>query len=467
MEFLQILDSELRPGSLAEWIPGAPGGLGAWHRDPRGTTHNHEQHLRAAFDHRVRTGEQGGRESWLGLSIEFDEQISLPAIAKALSAWIDRHEVLRTHVTLSANETTTERYTADPGGVNLRMRRIGWYSDSQPLIEQIAGSFDRATAPLHWPAYRFATVARAGSFTLLFAADHSLVDGYSLVNSHHELRELYRAAVAGRPADLPPTGSYVDFSGTERLAADAADARHAALGVWQQLLRTQPHGALPRFDLLPVPTPRDTPPAVQPSRTTHLLDAAQTKALATRAAELGGSLIGAVLTAAALVYRARGGGDKFATLMPRHTRNHAEFHGALGWFVAIAPVVIDVSDDPDFPTALERMMVSLDRAREGASLPLLRLAQLLGFAPHPRFVVSFMDTRAVPEAELADSGGARALRSHTYDDDEVYLWVNRTPSGLRLHTRFPASEPGHPRESVVDGFLADFTSLLARIAAGG
>ncbi len=470
MEFLQILDTELEPGGLAEWIPAAPGGLGAWARDDRGTSHNHEQHLRAAHDHRVRTGQQGGRESWLGVLVEFDEQIDLDAVRTALLGWIDRHEVLRSHVSLNAARETTERYTSGPGSIHLRMRRIGWYSDPHLLIEQIAGSFDRATAPLHWPAYRFATVARSGSFTLLFAADHSLVDGYSLINTPHELRELYRAARDRRPPQLPPVGSYLDFSGTERLAADAADARHTAVAVWSEFLAGR--SSLPRFALLPQPGPRDHPPSCQPAHTLGLLGAAATEALDARARELGGSLIGAVLTVAALVYRAqsiRGGApaDRFATLMPRHTRTHAEFHAALGWFVSLAPVGIDVSDDPDFPTALERMMVSLDRAREGASLPLLRLGQLLGFVPQPKFVVSFMDTRGVPGAANEDSGGARVLRSHTYDDDEVYLWVNRTPSGLRLHLRYPADEPGWSRSPIIGAFLADFTSLLARIAAGG
>lgn len=469
MEFLQILDVEVQPGGLVEWIPLVPGGLGAWHRDPRRTSHNHEHHLQSAHDYRLRTQREGGRESWLGLAVEFDEQISMPAIRGALLAWINRHEVLRTHVVLTepssehGDDRGAERYTTDSGTVDLRQTRIGWYREPGPLIEQIAGSFDRATAPTHWPAYRFATVARAHSFTLFFAADHSLVDGYSLVNAQHELRELYAAARDRQRAELARTGSYIDFSGTERAAADGADQRHPAVAVWREFLGGR--SELPRFDLLPPPAPAAGPPPAQRSHTVVLLDAAATHALAARCGQLGGSLIGGILAVAALSYRTHSGGDRFTTMMPRHTRHHAEFHTALGWFVGVAPISVDVSDDPGFAEALTRVMVSLDRAREGASLPMLRLSQLLGFDPAPKFVVSFMDTRAVPGAASADAGSARVLRSHTYADDEVYVWVNRTPSGLRMHSRFPAGDP--VRTAALQVFLDDFAALLASTAAAG
>ncbi|MFT3663109.1 MAG: condensation domain-containing protein [Gordonia sp. (in: high G+C Gram-positive bacteria)] len=460
MEFIQILESEIEPGGLVEWVPAAAGGLGSWLRDPRGTSHNHEQHLRSAHEHLRRTRREGGRESWLGVSVEFDEQISLTLVDKAIRAYIDRHEVLRTHVVLHP-DGRTQRYTTGPGSVHLRHTRIGWYGDATLLLEQIAGAVDRATAPVYWPAYRFATVARAGSFTLLFAADHSLVDGYSLVHAQHEFRELYAAAREQRPPQLPPTGSYLDFSGAERSVADASDERHTAVAVWRGFL-AECGGALPRFAPLPPAPPRldDDPPA-QAARTALLLDDAATEAFTRRCTDRDGSLTGGLLAVAAQVYRRRSGAGLFATVMPRHTRNKAVFHTALGWFVGLAPVAVAIDDDPDFPTALDRAMASLDRAREGAALPLLRLAEIIGFDPAPSFVVSFMDTRGVPGAQTADAGGARALRSHSYSDDEVYIWINRTPSGLRIHARYPAEED---RVSILLSYLDDFAARLAELA---
>ncbi len=456
MDFLQILDAPVEPGGLVEWIPTVEGGLGSWRRDDRQTSHNHEQHLRASFEHRARTQREGGRESWLGLSIDFDEPMSVPAIRAALMAWVSRHEVLRTHVVLKRDGT--ERYSTPPETVRLKMTRIGWYTESEMLLEQIAGSFDRATAPLHWPAYRFATVARDSSFTLLFAADHSLVDGYSLVTAQYELTELYRAERDQRPSVLPDTGSYIDFSDAERRAADQEDASSPAVRTWRTFLDTH---AEPRFaPLRPTVGDSDDPFTVehppQGSRTARLLDDDATRRFEKECAAAGGNLVAGVLAALALAYHRASPGTEFSCVMPRHTRDSRIWQHSLGWFVGLAPVAFDVDDTTTVATATRRAYEALAVGKQGATLPFLRVGELLGETPTPTFVVSYMDSRGTPTADVADAGGARVLRSHSYSGDEVYVWVNRTPSGLRMHSRYPAEQPDR-----VLPFLDDFATLLA------
>jgi len=461
MDFLQILDAPVEPGGLVEWIPTVEGGLGNWHRDDRQTSHNHEQHLRDAFEHRARTQREGGRESWLGLSINFDEPMSVPAIRAALIAWISRHEVLRTHVVLKRDGT--ERYSTPPETVRLKMTRIGWYTESTMLLEQVAGSFDRATAPLHWPAYRFATVARGDSFTLLFAADHSLVDGYSLVTAQYELTELYRAERDRRAAVLPETGSYIDFGDAERRAADNADSAHPAVRTWRTFVD---HHGVPFFAPLR-PTVGDSPdpfmvehPA-QASRTERLLDETSTRRFEAACAATGGNLVAGVLAALALAYHRAAPESEFSCVMPRHTRDDARWQHSLGWFVGLAPIAFPVDDETDMAAATRLASDALRAGRHGATLPFLRVAELLGETPVPKFVVSFMDSRGTPTADAADAGGAQVLRSHSYAGDEMYVWVNRTPSGLRMHSRYPAEQPGR-----VVPFLDDFADLLASTADG-
>lgn len=467
MDFLQILDAPIQPGGLVEWIPAVPGGLGSWSRDVRETSHNHEEHLRSAFEYRALTHREGGRESWLGLAIEFDEPMSVPSVRSALVAYINRHEVLRTHVVLKADRDAryrTERYTTEPDTVRVKMARIGWYTETPLLLEQIAGSFDRATAPLHWPAYRFATVARPDSFTLFFAADHSLVDGYSLVNAHHELSELYRAAREGRPPALEPTGSYLDFSDAQRRAADVADPEHRAVRTWAEFV-ARFGGRLPPNPLL---TPGRAGPAeegtgpVQLARTRLLLDDAGATRFEAFCAASGASPVGGILGAMAVAFRETSGADDFAVIMPRHTRTDRSWLHSLGWFVGLAPLVIDVSDDPTPAEASRRSTAELSASRHGSELPFLRVADLIGVTGSPHTVVSYMDTRGAPRAQAADDGAARVLRSHSYADDEVYVWVNRTPGGLRMHARYPAETAGD-----VPIFLDRFADLLARTAEAG
>ncbi|GEE02039.1 hypothetical protein nbrc107696_24850 [Gordonia spumicola] len=462
MDFLQILDAPVRPGGLVEWIPTVEGGLGHWRRDERETSHNHEQHLRDAFEHRARTQREGGRESWLGLSIDFEEPMSVPAIRATLMAWISRHEVLRTHVVLKSDRT--ERYSTPPETVRLKMTRIGWYAESEMLLEQVAGSFDRATAPLHWPAYRFATVARADSFTLLFAADHSLVDGYSLVTAQYELTALYRAARDRRTVELPPTGSYVDFSDAERRAADLVDASAPAVLAWRAFLDTHPE---PYFAPLR-PTVGDSPdpftvehPA-QASRTALLIDDAAARRFESACAAAGGNLVAGILAELALAYHRVAPDAEFSCVMPRHTRSAPEWQHSLGWFVGLAPIAFRVDDETDTAEAVHRASLALRAGRHGSTVPFLRVAQLLGESPAPKFVVSFMDSRGTPTAAQADAGGSHVVRSHSYSGDEVYVWVTRTPSGLRLHSRFPAEQP----ERVLP-FLDEFADLLASTADAG
>ena len=482
MDFLQILDLPLLPGGLVEWTP-TLSGTETLRDDPRPTSHNHERHLREALSYQEQTGTTGGRESWLGLSIEFDEPLSIPAIRAALTAWIDRHEVLRSHVVVQREDDgrsgvgQLRRLSVAPGVVSLTMSRIGWYHDSTLLIDQIAGWFDRSTAPVRWPAYRFATVGRADSFTLLFAGDHSLLDGYSLIMAVPELRALYQACLtaAGRssparapqsqaPLQLTPAenvGSYVDFSAAQRTAADRSDAAHPAVEAWSSFLAE----GMPRYPTLrPAPVESEHDGSVrheqarsfavggydegseaaaeahpQLSHYILLADDETTNEFTAICSGAGTTLFAGILAVLAYASYERTGSPRFRAVLPRHTRHEPQWQSALGWFVSLSPFELDLTGVSTFAQLAIRASAELRRGRVAASLPLLRVTDVLGETQSPQFVVSFLDTRAAPGADADDAGGARVLRSHRYADDEVYLWINRTPAGLRLSTRFPAS----------------------------
>lgn len=503
MDFLQILDLPLQPGGLVEWTPVLHGSA-ELSADPRPTSHNHEQHLRDALDYQAITGHTGGREAWLGVSIEFDEPLSIPAIRLALAAWIDRHEVLRSHVlgskTPGADGTRAgfRRVTAPPGSVSVAMTRVGWYHDETLLVEQLAGWFDRGTAPVWWPAYRFATVGRGDSFTLLFAGDHSLLDGYSLVMSVPELRAYYRDAVveAGRRApdspalELPPAhtvGSYVDYSGVEREAADLADGDHPAVQAWASFLAD----GMPRYPRLPTSAPltdhphrppdhahgfaasgfeggSDSAAGLEPQHSYYALlaDDATTEEFTAVCAAAGTTLFAGVMAGLALascerLVAAGAAGpttdppSRFRAVLPRHTRSEPQWQSALGWFVSLSPFDLDIAGAKSFSEMAQRAAAELRRGRIGASLPLLRVDEILGSTESPQFAISYLDTRSSPGAEHDDAGGARVLRSHRYAEEEVYLWVNRTPAGLRVSARYPSA-----LDEDVRGLCAAFAKVI-------
>lgn len=498
MDFLQILDLPVQPGGLVEWTPTLGDGATALRSDPRPTSHNHERHLREALAYQEQTGSTGGRESWLGVAIEFDEPLSIPAIRAALTAWIDRHEVLRSHVVFERGDNgpvgagRLRRYSAGPGSVSVTMSRIGWYHDSGPLIEQLAGWFDRSTAPIRWPAYCFATIGRQDSFTLLFAGDHSLLDGYSLIMMVPELRVLYHDATAGsertphRPAPRPATpadtiGSYVDFSAAERDDADRSTADHPAVAAWASFLTE----GMPRFPTLPRRAPVDsaiaddrpeqahgfavggyaegaaTAPATRPQQSLYALlaDDETTNRFTAVCSGASTTLFAGVMAALAWASYERTGSTRFRAVLPRHTRHQPQWQAALGWFVSLSPFELDLTGVSTFPELAVRASAELRRGRVGASLPLLHVAAVLGATDSPRFVISFLDTRASPGADTDDGGAARVLRSHRYADDEVYLWINRTPGGLRLSARYPGI-----LDTDVRGFARTVTDVVAEVS---
>ncbi|MFT3899553.1 MAG: condensation domain-containing protein [Gordonia sp. (in: high G+C Gram-positive bacteria)] len=490
MDFLQILDLPLEPGGLVEWTP-VLSGTAALTEDPRSTSYNHEQHLHDALAYQRETGHTGGRESWLGVSIDFDEPLSIPAIRTALTAWIDRHEVLRSHVVADdpIDDRRFRRLTVDPGAVKLKMSRIGWYHDSALLIDQVAGWFDRSTAPVRWPAYRFATVGREASFTLLFAGDHSLLDGYSLVSAVPELRALYRSAVvaAGRRAHGAPSrpllpddavGSYVDYSAAERHTADDADDSHPAVQAWAAFLAE----GMPRYPTLPAAVPASLPehahgfavggyeegaPAdarPQESYYALLADDATTGEFTAVCSGAGTTLFAGVMAALAHASADRTGTTRFRAVLPRHTRHEPQWQASLGWFVSLSPFELDLVGATTFTQLAVRASAELRRARVAASLPLLRVAEILGTTDAPQFVVSFLDTRSAPDAAAEDAGRSRVVRSHRYADDEVYLWINRTPAGLRLSARFPA-ELGDDVRAYADAIAAVIADVAEHSSA--
>ncbi|TWS26406.1 condensation protein [Tsukamurella sputi] len=478
MQFTELDAYPLRPGELRNWIP-TTGPAARWRDDPRATSHVHEAHLRGAQAVLRRRHIDGGRESWLGLGVEFDEPLSIPGLRTALRAWIDRHEVLRTHVFLE--DGRPRRRSAQTDTVDLRIKTVGTYRSTGPLAEQLLGEFDRSTAPLTWPAYMFSTVSREDSFTLFFAADHSLLDGYSLILSPYELRELYRQAMHDEPARLLPTGSYVNYSDTDRQSADRAGASHPAAQMWDEYLSETGFRPDPfPMPLLPLSAktladetraalsrdPDGVPRLPQGALNFHLLDDDRANNFTRVCSESGASLVTGVLACMAKINTDLGFGPVFRCAVTRHTRDAEQWIAALGWFVGIAPFRLDTTGTRTFGELAQRAQAAWKHSKIGSTLPYLRIGEVLAEepgrsqAPPPRFVVSFMDTRSAPGSDINDAGGAGALRSRDYSIDDVYLWMLRTPSGLHVAARFPGFDTA--RRSVTL-YLGALRSLVTEI----
>uniref|UniRef100_UPI002454AEFA condensation domain-containing protein n=1 Tax=Nocardia wallacei TaxID=480035 RepID=UPI002454AEFA len=231
MEFIELADYPLRTGRVTEWLATADTHWADWPRDGRAVSYNHQQHLREALEHnRIRAR----RHCWLGQVLRIDGGLDARAWAAALAAWVDRHEVLRSHVAVEGGRTA--RYTLPPGRAAIRAADAGRPASAMSAYRLVHQLLDERTSPLDWPSHLCVTIDHGGSFTAIVAADHAMMDGYSTTSIGGELRALYAAAGTGREAELPAAASYLDFCDLERRRTDAAGPDHPAVALWREFL---------------------------------------------------------------------------------------------------------------------------------------------------------------------------------------------------------------------------------------
>lgn len=436
MEFTELADYTIPDGTLTEWLPCAA--QEDWRENPRPASYLHEAHLRRTSGARY----GGGRESWLGTAFEIAGPLDAEVFRRALQRWIDRHEPLRSHATLASNEGSgVLRRTAPPGKVSVRPIRHD-PAEAGMLRDRLHNLFDDYTTPHLWPSYVFATLERlpddpaqdgAAPFTVFFGADHTIIDGYSVVLVAHEISALYEEERTGRAADLFPVGSYIDFGAEERSESAQLDDDHEAVRIWQQTLAAC-DGAAPGF---PLAVGHRPPHAVPQQRSAERwLDDEDADRFAERCRAADAGFFAGVLACFAQAAHDLAGIDDFRTVVPAHTRTGPVWAGALGWFVGLRPIHLSVSGTTNFEELAVRAAGELRRTRASARVPSDRVGELLGAPIRPRFVVSYMDVRFVPMAAQWPEWNVRALRSRSYTHD-VYIWVNRTPEGVNMSARYP------------------------------
>ncbi|MDR6173870.1 hypothetical protein QE364_003572 [Nocardioides zeae] len=464
MEYTELSAYPLPAGTTTCWTPRA--GVGSWAPDPRELSYDHEAHLACA-----------GAGSWIGSVLRMPFRYDAGALRRTLRAWTVRHEVLRTSVEpvhdASGRRTSWSRVTCPPDAVDVdRSAPVSGTADEARAT--VLAAFEQI-GPQRWPHVLFASIEPepgaagpddAPGFTLLFGADHSVMDAYSQLLWFDEVTALYERALAGdsdRELAALDVGSHVDFAAFDRRLGMLVSAEDQAVTAWRGFL-----GPELTFPAYPDPAlarrPGDAPDgAVQHSSSTWVLDAERTRAVDALCRAQGTGLQSAVLGLLAGAVRRRTGATSTAFVLPLHTRHEPRYAGSVGWYVGLCPVRIDVADHATTADLVAAAHTAVRASKHLASRPFARVAQLLGVRDAPRFVVSYVDVRRVPGADRWDECQARTLRSAVPDGDEVYLWVIRSEHGLNVSARCPAG-------AVPAARLADLVACLGDLldeAAGG
>ena len=455
MEYTELSAYDVPAGVVTLWTPDAD--ATAWAPDPRGISVGHEEHLEA-----------GGSGSWIGSVLRIPRAFDAEALRLALLAWSARHEVLRTTVLPSAGGW--QRRTLPADAVDIRGREVGWLS--APHAGRFISDHFETLDPATWPHCVFATVVEPDAvpeagFVLAFGADHAVMDAYSQLLWFEEIVSLYDRAMDGAslgdPAEVE-VGSHVDFSEQDRGLALALDAGSPPVTRWREFLTAgaSEDGEL-RFPRFPVPGIEAAADLPQTSLSMWLADAEQASALTRLCREVGTSAQSGVLAALSVAMKGLHGTERLRYILPMHTRYDAAHLAAVGWYVGICPVDVDISGVTGLPDLVGRVHRVVAEGKDLVRHPYARIGRLLGVEDGPRFAVSYVDCRYVPGADRWEEWQARALRSRAYSRDEVYLWFVRTAEGINVSARYPAT---YAAERAVRALAERIRYDLARVTAG-
>lgn len=469
MKFTELADYPLPRGVVTEWIP-AVTSADRWSEDHRPLAYTHEEHCRHSLAKAATGTSEDVGASWIGAVFEIHERYDPVLLRRALTTWTSRHETFRSTVSADGTESDgsvrLSRSTVAADAVDVVPRVVGRRRSGSDVHDHVVSFFGRTLSPFRWPHCLVATVddilvtdEPGEKFLLVFGADHSVMDAYSMLLAVSELRRLYEFEVHGRDPRLAETASHVDFSVLDRRTGDGLTVDHEVVQTWSSFLGET---GFPRF---PLDVSTDRPCAArQSSLSTDILSADLTDDLARLSRSDGASMTAALVGAMTLATRDLTGTRRLRFAMPMHTRFEPRFAESIGWYVGVVPVDVHIDPQSDFTDALHRAVAGLDAVKGYARQPYSKVARLLGIDSVPQFVVSYLDLRHTPDAESWPLWNTRTLRSATASRDEVYLWILRTPRGLNVSARFPGHEIAVDR---VHAFVSRLQAVLHDVVGAG
>lgn len=340
--------------------------------------------------------------------------LHIGSLQAALSALVERHEVLRTVFVELDGEPFQKVLESQKVALEFTDLSVIEADDRESEIlkltrEEIAAPFDLRAGPL----LRARLLRRAGdAHTLVITMHHIVSDGWSIGVMMNELWPVYdahRAGVARHLAPLPI--QYVDFALWQRqwLAGEEAEKQ---LSYWKEDLAGAP-------ELLELPADRRRP-VVQSYRgaTTHVNIGAETTAALRAFARQHNVTLATVLHTAwvVLLSRLTGQGD-IVVGMPVANRQRPELEGLIGFFVNTIALRVRFDNDPQITTLLRRVQAIMLSAYLHQDVPFERVVDAI----HP---VRTLDHNPIFQVMLAVQNTPRSevgLSGLTFIEQQVQL----------------------------------------------
>src|SRR6185312_7252757 len=301
----------------------------------------------------------------LVIALRFEGPFAERALERALRQLVARHETLRT--TLHPGDPPEQRVAAEQP---LELERIvlSDTGDARAAALDLMAERVAQRLPLRGPLVRM-TLARLGprDHVVSLAIHHALVDGWSLRLLTRDLTALYRAAVEGGDAALPPIELGVpDYATWEQ------EARHEHADWWRRLLGDRDlHGSIgPPQPLAPI---RPTEEVVRERMLAAAATVERLRAFVARAGLTMSSTLMAALSTTMTTWDVH---DVVMGVLSAN-REHPGLRSTAGCFADFVPVRVDASGDPTFAELAERVHAA---AREAYAhrIPFAALHRALG-----------------------------------------------------------------------------------------
>jgi hypothetical protein len=470
------------PGRVVEWtVPkrAAEAAAGA-PVHPAAPATIQERHLRRAAAN-ARRGEN--QSPWIGLAFDIDAKLDEQAMGRAIAKYVLRHETLASWFGFEdpagdpadyANQMV--RHVVPAEAVEFEPRAVDVAQTPEAIRDYVTRRFASATSALRWPSVVFGAVAqapRAGgseSFTVFHAADHAHTDLMSMTQTFVELCELYAAEVEGRAANLPPAGSYVEFSKAERERADSLSASSPEVQAWLGHLQ-RIGGAMPTFplDLGTAAGPR---PAI--GTRVDLLGGADSNRFAEVCKAHGGNFVGGLFAALAITERELAGRSQYFALSPMSTRNTPELMWSQGWYINLIPVAVPTAESAAFTDLVAPAQASFRSGKELGAVSVQQAIDAMAGSKAARIgtdfaglavppIVSYMDGRLLAKSEdYATRRGTGLVGGK--DTSIATMWVTRMANGTSIHISHPDTPEAH---ASVQRYSTRLAAIMAAVAHEG
>jgi hypothetical protein len=396
-------------------------------------------------------------------SCDVPGQCDVPAMNRALNAYLRRHDTFRSWFEDIGNGKFVRHAVSDPDDIEFMPIDHGTMS-----VEDIRAHVIAIPSPLEWGCFTFGIVQCDTHFTFFTAMDHVHGDATLIGTTMLEANGMYSAlSSGGQPLVLPEAGSFDDFCCRERKYTSTLTIDSPQVRAWIDFAENN-DGGFPEFPL-PLGDPLESTSSDMASEV--LMDPAQTERFESACAAVGARFVGGLFACTALVEHEFTGSPTYYGLTPRDSRTASDNFMTQGWFTGLIPITVPIAA-ASFGDAAWAAQESFDAGLDMAKVPYYRVLELAPWLswPQPNFPVSnFLHGGAAPlNAILAAADLGLANNMGIYPDGrysyQLTIYVFRYGEG----TVMAIMHPDDPiAQKSVTRYMESMKSVCARVAGSG